>query len=194
MANTTTTATETAEGAAEAVGHAADAAGHAAESAGMPQLDFSTFPNQIFWLVVALVVLYILLSRIALPRIGGILDDRQGRILSDINAADRLKAEALDAEKAYNQALADARAEAASIVAAARAEIQADLDTATAHADAEIAARAAESAKRIEEVRAGAVASITHVAKDTAAAIVAALGGQADAGSVAAAVAARMKG
>ena len=190
MANTTTPATET----AEAVGHAAEAAGHAAKSAGMPQLDFSTFPNQIFWLVVALVVLYVLLSRIALPRIGGILDDRQGRVLGDIAAAEKLKIQAVEAEKAYNQALVDARAEAAKIVAAARAEIQADLGKATAHADAEIAARAAESSKRIEEIRAGAVASVTEVAKDTAEAIVAALGGKADVKSVAAAVTARMKG
>ena len=194
MANTTTTATDTAEATAEAVGHAAEAAGHAAKSAGMPQLDFSTFPNQIFWLVVALVVLYVLLSRIALPRIGGILDDRQGRILGDINAAEKLKGQAVEAEKAYNQALIDARAEAAKIVAATRAEIQADLDKATAKADAEIAARAAESARRIDEIRAGAVASVTDVAKDTAEAIVAALGGKADAKAVAAAVTARMKG
>lgn len=194
MANTTTTATEVAEGTAEAAGHAADAAGHAAGSAGMPQLDFSTFPNQIFWLLVALVVLYVLLSKVALPRIAGILDDRQGRILGDIAAAERLKAEAQGAEAAYNQALADARAEAGKIVAATRAEIQADLDKATAHADAEIAARTAESTKRIDEIRAGAVASVTEVAKDTAEAIVAALGGKADAKSVAAAVAARMKG
>jgi F-type H+-transporting ATPase subunit b len=194
MANTTTTATEVAEGTAEAAGHAADAAGHAAGSAGMPQLDFSTFPNQIFWLLVALVVLYVLLSKVALPRIAGILDDRQGRILGDIAAAERLKAGAQEAEAAYNQALADARTEAGKIVAATRAEIQADLDKATAHADAEIAARTAESSKRIDAIRAGAVASVTEVAKDTAEAIVAALGGKADAKSVAAAVAARMKG
>ena len=44
----------------------------------MPQLDFSTFPNQIFWLVVTLVVIYLVLSRVALPRIGGILAERAG--------------------------------------------------------------------------------------------------------------------
>ncbi len=194
MANTTTTATDVAEGTAEAVGHAADAAGHAAESAGMPQLDFSTFPNQIFWLLVTLVVLYFILAKIALPRLAGILADRQGRITSDLEMAARLKDQAQEAEKAYQQALVDARTEAGKIVAAARAEIQADLDKATAKADAEIAARAAESAKRIDEIRAGAVASVSDVAKDTAEAIVAALGGKADAKSVAAAVAARMKG
>ena len=66
---TETTATEVAHGAQEA-----------AEAAGMPQLDFSTFPNQIFWLVVALVVLYLLLSRMALPRIGSVIAERAGTI------------------------------------------------------------------------------------------------------------------
>lgn len=195
MANTTTEAAQgTVEAVTEATGHAAEAAGHAAQSAGMPQLDFSTFGNQIFWLAVALVLIYFVLSRVALPRIGGILADRQGKITSDIAAAEELKLKAEAAEKAYNQALIDARAEAGKIVAEARAEIQKDLDKATARADAEIAAKAAESAKRIEEIRAGAAENVAVVAKDAAEAIVAALGGKADAGAVADAVASRLKG
>ena len=191
MANTTHTAADTAT---EAVGHAAEASGHAAQSAGMPQLDTSTFANQIFWLVVALIVIYFVLSRIALPRIGGVLADRQRTITSDIAAAEDLKAKAVEAEKAYNQALTDARGEAARIVAEARAEIQKDLDAATAKADAEISAKAAESARRIDEIRAGAVESVKAVANDTAAALVSSLGGAADDKAIAAAVAERMKG
>lgn len=191
MSNTTTTLSTATD---MAQGQVTEAAGHAAGTPGMPQLDFSTFPNQIFWLVMSLVVIYLVLSRIALPRIGGILADRQGRITGDLEMADKLKAKAVEAEAAYQQALVDARAEAAKIVAAARADIQADLDKATAKADAEIGARAAESAKRIDEIRAGAVASVSEVAKDTAQAIVSALGGTTDAKTVAAAVAARMKG
>ncbi len=197
MANTTetlSTATSAVEGVVETTTHAAEAAGHAAESAGMPQLDFSTFPNQIFWLLVALVVIYLILSKIALPRIGGILADRQGRITGDIEAAEKLKARAVEAEKAYNQALIDARNEANRIVGVARAEIQKDLDAATAKADAEISARTVESSKRIDEIRVNAVASVTEVAKDTAEAIVSALGSNADSKSIAAAVAARLKG
>lgn len=170
------------------------AAGHAAESVGMPQLDLATFPNQIFWLVVALVVIYLILNRVALPRIGGIIADRQGKITNDIAAAEELKLKAEEAEKVYNQALIDARAEANKIVAEARAEIQKDLDKATAKADAEIAAKAAESARRIEEVRAGAAKNVAEVARDTAEALVAAFGGSADAKAVAAAVTARLKG
>jgi len=202
MANETTgavtSATEAATGhateAATAAGHTADAAGHAAGSAGMPQLDVSTFGNQIFWLLVALVLIYLILSKIALPRIGSVLANRHGTIAKDIAAAEELKAKAQEAEKAYNQALVDARGEANRIIAATKAEIQAELDVATAKADAEIAAKAAESEVRINEIRAGAVAAVTQVAQDAAAEIVGALGGSADAATIADAVNARLKG
>jgi F-type H+-transporting ATPase subunit b len=173
---------------------ATEAAGHGSEAVGMPQLDFSTWPNQIFWLLVTLAVIYFLLTRIALPRIGSVLADRKGAITSDLAAAEELKQKALKAEKAYNEALAQARADAAKIVAEARAGIQKDLDAALAKADAQIAAKSAESEVRITEIRDGALAAVTEVAKDTAKEIVAALGGKADARSVTAAVTARLKG
>ena len=174
--------------ATETVEHGAEA------SAGMPQLDFSTFPNQIFWLVVTLVVIYLVLSRIALPRIGAVLAERSGTITNDIAAAEELKQKAVEAEAAYQQALADARAQAGAIVAEAKAEIQSDLDAEIKKADAQIAAKAAESEKAIAEIRDGAVKSVTQVAKDTAKELVAAMGGTADAKTITAAVAARMKG
>ena len=170
------------------------AAQGAEQAAGMPQLDFSTWPNQIFWLLVTLALIYLLLTRIALPRIGAVLAERKGTITNDLAAAEELKQKAKEAEAAYVQALADARAEAAKIVAQARADIQADLDAATAKADAEISARAAESERRIGEIRATAMESVSEVAKETAREIVAALGGKADARTVTAAVTARMKG
>lgn len=173
---------------------AAEGAAKAAEAVGMPQLDFSTYPNQIFWLVVALVAIYLILTRIALPRIAAVLAERQGTITNDLAAAEDLKHQAEEAEAAYNQALADARAEAQKIVAAARAEIQAELDEAAAKADAEIAARTAESEKRIAEIRASALDAVDSVAKDVAAEVVAALGFKVDAKAVTAAVDARLKG
>lgn len=175
---------------------AAEVAGaaHEAGSAGMPQLDFSTFPNQIFWLVVTLVVIYLILSRISLPRIGSVLAERKGAITNDLAAAEELKHKAVAAEQAYNDALARARVEAAKIVAEARAEIQKDLDKEMAKADVAISAKAAESEKRIGEIRAGALEAVTAVAKDTAKELVSALGGKADAASVNAAVSARLKG
>jgi F-type H+-transporting ATPase subunit b len=160
----------------------------------MPQLDPSYFPNLIFWLLVTLVVIFVVLSRIALPRIAAILAERKGTIMNDLAAAEELKLKAVEAEKAYNDALAKARTDAARIVADARAEVQKDLDAAIAHADAEIAARTAESEGKIAEIRAGAVAAVSEVARDTARELVAVLGGTVDAGAVTAAVDARMKG
>lgn len=169
--------------------------GAAAEHAvGMPQLDVTTWPNQIFWLLVTLVVIYLVLTRIALPRIGAVLAERRGTITNDLSAAEELKQKAVEAERAYNEALAKARSEAARIVAEARAEIQKDLAAATAKADTEIAAKAAESEARIGEIRAGALEAVTEVAKETAKELVGALGGKADARSVTAAVTARLKG
>jgi len=179
---------------AEEAEHAAEAAGHGAESVGMPQIDFTSFPNQIFWLVVTLVVIYLVLTRVALPRIASVLTDRQGTITNDIAAAEDLKQKAVEAEDAYNKALADARLEAGRIVAQARSDIQSELDIATAKADAEIAAKAAESEVAIGEIRKNAMASVKDVAKATAKEIVSAMGGKADAKTVTAAVSSRMKG
>ena len=160
---------------------------------GLPQLDFSTFPNQIFWLVVTLVVIFFVLSRIALPRISAVLAERSGTITNDIAMAEELKLKAEEAEAAYDKALADARTEAQRIIGEAKAEMQAELDAATAEADAQIAAQAAESEARIAEVRAGALEAVREVAKDAAGEIVRALGSTADDAAITAAVEARVK-
>jgi F-type H+-transporting ATPase subunit b len=168
---------------------------HGAEAAtGLPQLDITTFSNQIFWLLVSLVVIYFILSRVALPRIAAVLAERQGTITNDLAAAEDLKAKAVEAEEAYNKALADARAEAQKIIAETKAEIKADLDRANEEADAEIAERTAEGEKRLAEIRESAMESVREVAKDTAAEIVSAMGGKADGRTVNAAINARMKG
>ena len=161
---------------------------------GMPQLDFSTFSNQIFWLVVTLFVIYFILSRIALPRIGEALADRAGTISNDLAEAEELKQRALEAEKAYEKALADARAEAQSINVAMRAEIQAQLDVELAKADAQISARTAEAAVALAKIRSTAMVSVNDVAKATTKEIVAVMGGKADAKIVTSAVNLRMKG
>jgi F-type H+-transporting ATPase subunit b len=188
----TETHSATGDGLADAIGVDTHAAADAAP--GMPQLDFSSFPNQMFWLVVTLVVIYLVLTRVALPRIAAILAERQGTITNDLAAAEDLKAKAVEAEAAYNQALADARTEAQAIVAKAKAEIQADLDVAIQKADAEIAAKSAESERAISEIRAGAMDAIKTVATDTAAELVAVLGSKADGKAIDSAISDRMKG
>ena len=80
---------------------ATEAHGEAEAAVGMPQLDFSTWPNQIFWLLVTLVVIYFVLSKIALPRIGAVLADRKSTITNDLAAAE-------EAEKIASQILIQA--------------------------------------------------------------------------------------
>jgi F-type H+-transporting ATPase subunit b len=144
----------------------------AAGSGGLPQLDFDTWPSQIVWAAVALVVLYQLMTNYALPRISGILEERADTIADDLDRAEEFRRKAREAEEAYDKALADARARAQSIAAETRAEIQQEIDEAMAKADAEIAARTAESEKRLAEIRDEAAQAIEQVATETAGAVI----------------------
>jgi F-type H+-transporting ATPase subunit b len=166
----------------------------AAGGAGLPQLDPSTFANQIFWLIVALVAIYYILNNIVLPRIASVLAERNGTITNDIAAAEELKLRAAQAGKAYEKALADARAEAQKVAVETRAEIKLQLDEAIAKADAEISAKAAESEAHIAEIRASALTAVREIAGDTTGALVAALGGKVDEPALSAAVDAELKG
>ena len=165
-----------------------------ASAPGMPQLDFSTFSNQIFWLIVTLVAIYFILSRLALPRIAGVLAERQGTINNDVNMAEELKEKAVAAEEAYNKALNDARSEAARIVEGTKAEIKEELDAAIATADAQISEKAKAGEEAIAEIRSNALASVKEVAAATTADLVVALGGKSDTKAVTAAVKQEMKG
>ncbi|MFV0334120.1 MAG: F0F1 ATP synthase subunit B' [Tropicimonas sp.] len=169
-------------------------AAQAASGASLPQLDFSTYSNQIFWLIVAILAIYFILTRTALPRIAGVLAERRGAITSDIAAAEEMKLKAVEAERAYGKALAEARTNAQKIAAETRAAIKEELDVAMAKADAEISAKSAESAARIAEIRDSELAAIDSVARETAEAIVARLGRPVDAKAVAGAVETRIKG
>ncbi|GAB5448570.1 F0F1 ATP synthase subunit B' [Gymnodinialimonas sp.] len=186
--------TDAAHGAADAAHGAADAA--YASSPGMPQLDFATFPNQIFWLVLTLLAIYFVLSKIALPRISSVIAERQGTLTNDLATAEDLKRQAAEAEESYNTALANARAEASKIAQETREEIQAQLQVEIDKADAEIAARAEEGEARIAEIEAGAMATAEEVARDVATEIVRALGPgkDVDTAAIASAVANRVRG
>ncbi|MEM6974182.1 MAG: F0F1 ATP synthase subunit B' [Pseudomonadota bacterium] len=141
-------------------------------SGGLPQLDFDTWPSQIIWTAVALLALYQLLTKMALPRISGILETRADTIADDLDRAELLEQKAREASEAYDMALAEARASAQKIAGEARAKIQAEVDAAMAKADAEISARTAESEKRIGEIQAEAAENVKTVARDVAAALV----------------------
>ena len=180
--------TDSAAGAAEAAGHAAES------SPGLPQLDFATFPNQLFWLIIALVAIYVILDRVALPRIAAVLAERQGTITNHIAAAEDLKAKAAAAEEAYEKALSDARSEAHRIREEVKEETQAELQKEMEKADARIAEKTAESEKKLAEIEDSAAAEVENIAADVARALVSKLSQSADPAAVDAAVKERVKG
>jgi F-type H+-transporting ATPase subunit b len=163
---------------------------------GMPQLDPAIFPNLIFWLLVSIILLYMILSKVAIPRISSVLAERSDAISGDLETAQLYKRRAEEAERTYNKALAQAREEALRIAAESKAQVNKELQTVMAKADAEISARTSESEKRIAEIAANAERSVEEVARDTALEIVTAFmpGGSSNAEDVNAAVSSRLKG
>lgn len=134
----------------------------------MPQLDISTFVPQIFWLAVSFVILYVLMSRVALPRMTAILEMRAGRIEGDLKEARRLKAEADAAVAAYEQSLASARAAAQAEIAGTNARITAEQDRRRQEIEASLSAQAATAEARIRAIRDAAMSDLQIVAADVA--------------------------
>lgn len=165
-----------------------------AEDGPIPLLQPAYFDNLIFWAVLSLVAIYLILTKMALPRIGATLAQREGTIGSDLAAAEALRARAREAQAAYDRALAEARAEANRIAQTTRDAIQADLDQALARADAQIEARAAEGARAVAEIQSQAQSSVAQVARDTAREILRVLGAQVDEAAVDRAVSQRVEG
>src|SRR6202161_2060818 len=103
---------------AEPTAHTEQPAGHGA----FPPFQSEHFPSQLLWLTISFVLLYVLMSKIALPRIGSILAERSQRIGDDLAAAERLKEQSNAAHAAYDKSLADARSRAQAMASSTRHE------------------------------------------------------------------------
>lgn len=143
-----------------------------------PPLDATTFAPQLFWLVIAFVLLYALLSRLALPRISQVMEERRERIDRDLAEAGRLRAETEAALKSYEAAHAEARGRAQAIAKETRDRLAAEAEQARHKVDAELNAKLAETERQIAETKARALAGVNQIAADTAGAVVAKLIGQ----------------
>ncbi len=159
--------------AAHGVEHGAEAAG----SAGLPQLDPSYFPSQLFWLVVFFTLLYLLLSRVLLPKIGGVIETREKKIQGDIDAAAKANAEAQASLSAYDKAVAMARAESRKRLEEARAEAGDMRAMQTAEAEASLTQRLNAAEDRLSAQRATGLTAAQAAAEDVARDIVARLTG-----------------
>jgi F-type H+-transporting ATPase subunit b len=143
-----------------------------AEEGTFPPFDSTFFASQLLWLVISFVVLYLLMSRLVLPRIGGILEDRRDRIARDLDQAERLKQQADDAIASYERALAEARAGAFTIAAEAREAAKQEAGERQAKVEAELDGKLADAEKRIAEVKAKALGDVSDIAGEAAEAVV----------------------
>ncbi len=143
----------------------------------MPQLDISAWPTQLFWLAVTFIALYIVISRVAIPRTGGVIARRKATVAGDLAQAQKLKADTDQAIAAYEATLAEARAKAHGIAQANRDRLGAETDAERAKLDQALGAKIAEAEKQIAGAKAKALAEVRSVAADIAANIVGELTG-----------------
>jgi F-type H+-transporting ATPase subunit b len=142
-----------------------------------PPLDVKSFPSQLFWLVIFFGALYLLMSRLVLPKLAAILGARKSQIDGDLARATALKDETEAAIKHYEKALFDARAKATDIGRETRAAVSSEIDGEQTTLDAALAKKIKEAEMRVAKAKAKALDSVGTIARDSASDIVASLTG-----------------
>jgi F-type H+-transporting ATPase subunit b len=162
---------------------------------GFPPFQSENFASQLVWLAVAFALLYVLMAKLALPRVGAIIENRQKRIQDDLTDASRLKGESDAAVAAYEKALADARNRAQAIANETRERHAAEAEARRKVLEAELNSKLADAEKTIAATKQAAMGNVRSIAEDAARAIVERLIGETpDEKAVAAAVADALKG
>ena len=146
---------------------------------GFPPFQKDTFASQLLWLAITFGLLYLIASKLALPRVGGIIADRRARIDGDLAEAARMKGDADAAIKSYEKSLADARARAQAIAAETRSRVAAETEARRKEVEAGLHARLAVAEETVQATRTAAMANVHGIATDAAMAIVARLTGKA---------------
>lgn len=144
--------------------HLANAAG--GESKGLPQLDISTWPNQLIWLAITFTAGYFLMAKVITPRIGAVLEARRQSISDDFRRAKDADAEAKQIKQAYEDALEAARSEAAKEASKALAEAKAQAEAAEVDLSAKLAKKTKAAETKLVRIRDEAMANIHDVAKE----------------------------
>lgn len=141
----------------------------------MPQLNIADFPPQIVWLAISFVILYFLMARVAIPRISDVLEGRQNRISSDLEEAERLNDDALNAKAEYEAALTSARAKAHGIVSELKSVMAKEQDASKAELDATLAQKSKAAEADINKAKETALEHVREIAADAAKSTVAKL-------------------
>jgi F-type H+-transporting ATPase subunit b len=126
------------------------AAEHHSESGGLPQLDAATFPNQLFWLVVTGVILYLLMAKVALPRVQTIMRARDEFVHEHLRKAAALRVQSEGAKVNYDVTIRDAETNAKEVLANTVAEMKQKHDAATQKLLADITVRTQAAEQRVQ--------------------------------------------
>ena len=132
----------------------------------MPQLDFATFPTQIFWLCITFLLLYLVMWKVVIPRISGVLEERQSRVENDLERAEQLQLEATSVLAAYEDSISNGKLEAKKIIQEATLQIAESQAHREAEALERISAITAEAEGKINAARNDAIADIRSVAAE----------------------------
>lgn len=132
----------------------------------MPQFDPTVFLPQVIWLVITFGIFYFLMSRLVLPRIGDVLEDREERIADDLDQAQQLSEEAAGLQDSFEGSLSEARSQSMQNIASARAQAQAQIDAKAAELEAKLMQQAEEAEARIEAEKSAALSELEAVASD----------------------------
>jgi F-type H+-transporting ATPase subunit b len=143
-----------------------------------PPLDPTTFAPQLVWLALTFGLLYVLLQRIALPRIDSMLKERSDRIRRDLEQAEKLKVDTERALGSYERALGEARARAGALAKGMREALDAEIEAQRKKVDEEIGRQLAAAEHSIGQAKAKALAGVGDIAAELASAIVARLIGK----------------
>jgi len=143
----------------------------------MPQLDTSAWPPQLIWLAITFIALYLILVRQAIPRIGGVIQERRNAIETDLGAAQRLRSESEQAVAAYEKELAEARARAHVLAQENRDRLTAETERERSKTEGELGGKIAAAEKEVQRMRDQALASAEELATEIASDIVSQLAG-----------------
>lgn len=139
-----------------------------AKAAGLPQLDFTSFPPQLIWLAITFAVLYLLMARVALPRIGQVIEERQHRIDDNLTKAENLREDAETASQAYEAALAKAKSEAHSVLVKMHDQVAEESAAKLAELSGKLEAEMKQAEDHIADEKDKALASLSEVAAEVA--------------------------
>lgn len=146
---------------------------------GFPPFDSHTFASQLVWLAIAFGALYVLMAKVALPRVASILEERGRRVTEDLDEAAKLKGQTDAAIAAYEKALADAKARAQAIAGETRDKLAAETDARRKALEADLNTKLAAAEQQIVDGKAKAMQSVSGIAVEAAQAIVQRLSGKA---------------